>query len=359
MRWLFSILIAGLLIVALLAVWAWHDYQAFLESPLQLGPEPDQTFILTAGTSYPAMVEQLHAAGYTGRSWHWRVLGKLQQPVLKAGEYRIIAATTPLSWLEQLQRGQVIQHQFTIIEGWTSRDLLAKLAAEPLLQPDSQGLTAAQILAEVSTPDTSSWLLNGARQLDQELPEYVILEGMFLPETYSFQRGESDLALLRRAHQALLRIVESAWTEVDVAKTPLEHPYQLLILASIIEKETGWAAEREQIAGVFARRLQLGMLLQTDPTVIYGIGEQYDGNIRRRDLETDTAYNTYTRAGLPPTPIALAGAAAIQAAANPASGSALYFVASGDGGHVFSDTLVEHNRAVQRYLEKLRSSNRP
>ncbi len=358
MRWLISILMAGLLIAALLLFLGWREYQTFMETPLDTGDDTDQVFILSPGTSYPAMVAQLTAAGYTEGSWHWRLLGKLHQPVLKAGEYRIAASTTPLQWLQQLQRGEVIQHRFTIIEGWTTRELLARLAQQPLLEPESRELSGEAILAAISTPQTTDWLLSGM-QLNNEIPDYAILEGLFLPETYSFHRGESDLDLLRRAHQALLDSVEQSWTSLITAEVPLENPYQLLTLASIIEKETGVAAEREQIAGVFARRLQRGMLLQTDPTVIYGIGEQYDGNIRRRDLETDTAYNTYTRAGLPPTPIALAGAAAIQAAANPADGDALYFVASGDGGHVFSATLAEHNRAVQRYLQKLRSGNRP
>lgn len=355
-RWLFSLLAAAVLIAALAAAWLWQDYQTFLDTPLHTRSEHKLSFILQTGTSYPEMVEQLHSAGYTNVTWHWRLLGRLQQPVLKAGEYLIEANTKPEEWLDQLERGEVIQHRITIVEGWTTRELLAKLATEPLLTNDSAGLSTPELLEQISRPQTADWLLSGLQQRD-EIHEYAILEGLFLPETYSFQRGESDLAVLQRAHQALLDILQKTWPQLNSESLPLEHPYQLLTLASIIEKETGVAAEREQIAGVFARRLQRGMLLQTDPTVIYGIGESYDGNIRRSDLQTDTVYNTYTRAGLPPTPIALASSAAIRAAANPADGNALYFVASGDGGHVFSATLAEHNRAVQNYLKKLRSKN--
>lgn len=355
LRWFFSIVAVALLIAALAALWFWQDYQAFLEKPLHTRSEHELSFILKEGTNYPNMVEQLHSAGYTNVTWHWRLLGRLRQPVLKAGEYLIEAQTTPEQWLDQLERGEVVQHRVTIVEGWTTRELLAKLATESKLVNDSAGLNTQELLDKISTPETVEWLLSGLQQRD-EIHEYAILEGLFLPETYSFQRGESDLAVLQRAHRALIDALRQAWSQVDNAKLPLEHPYQLLTLASIIEKETGLSAEREQIAGVFARRLQRGMLLQTDPTVIYGIGEAYDGNIRRRDLETDTVYNTYTRAGLPPTPIALAGSAAIYAAASPADGNALYFVASGDGGHVFSATLAEHNRAVQSYLKKLRNN---
>ncbi len=355
LRWLLSIFVVAVLIAVLAALWFWRDYQAFLEKPLHTRSDHELSFILAEGTNYPQMVEQLHSAGYTNVTWHWRLLGRLRQPVLKAGEYLIEAQTTPEQWLDQLERGATIQHRITIVEGWTTRDLLARLATEPKLVNDSAELTPQELLDKISTAETVEWLLSGIQQRD-EIHEYAVLEGLFLPETYSFQRGESDLAVLQRAHQALIDTLRQAWLQVNNARLPLEHPYQLLTLASIIEKETGLAAEREQIAGVFARRLQRGMLLQTDPTVIYGIGEAYDGNIRRRDLETDTAYNTYTRAGLPPTPIALAGGAAIHAAANPADGNALYFVASGDGGHVFSVTLAEHNRAVQNYLKKRRNN---
>lgn len=354
MRWLLRGMAFIAVLAAVAAFWLWRDYQNFLDTPLHSIEGLEVSFILEPGTSYPAMVEQMHSAGYTNVTWHWRVLGRMQQPVIKAGEYRIAAHTTPLQWLDQLERGEVIQHQFTIVEGWTTRELLQRLQDQPLLSHNSEDLSTRELLTAISAPQTTDWLLSGVTLRD-EIHEYAILEGLFLPETYSYHRGESDLALLQRAHQSLLGELENAWQRVDAARLPLEHPYQLLTLASIIEKETGVASEREQIAGVFARRLQRGMLLQTDPTVIYGIGESYDGNIRRRDLETDTVYNTYTRAGLPPTPIALAGAAAIQAAADPADGDALYFVASGNGGHVFSATLAEHNRAVQQYLQQLRN----
>lgn len=352
-RWLLILLSAGLVLGLSVGAWIWSDYQRFLEQPLHTFTEHKQTFVLERGMHYADMVEQLHSIGYTNVTWHWRLLGRLKQPILKAGEYRIAANTTPEQWLDQLQSGDVVLHQFTIVEGWNSRELLAQLATEPLLAHASESMSVEQILDSISTPQTTE-LLAGLVRSD-EVPDYGLLEGLFLPETYNFQRGESDLLFLKRAHQALLKQVQTAWEQVDNDNLPLEHPYQLLTLASIIEKETGVVSEREQIAGVFARRLQRGMKLQTDPTVIYGLGDQYDGNIRRRDLQTDTIYNTYTRTGLPPTPIALAGAAAIQATARPAEGNSLYFVASGNGGHVFSATLREHNQAVQRYLQKQRA----
>jgi UPF0755 protein len=251
---------------------------------------------------------------------------------LQAGEYALTPGLTPPALLERIVAGQVIQYPLTVVEGWTFRQLRQALAAHPKLVQTLAGLSDAEIMTRLGRPGDHP-------------------EGRFLPDTYHFPAGFTDAAFLRRALTAMDQRLADLWKRRSPA-APLQEPYQALILASIIEKETGMAAERAEIAGVFARRLRQGMRLQTDPTVIYGLGEAFDGNLRRRDLETDTPYNTYTRAGLPPTPIALPGLAALEAAVNPADGDTLYFVADGEGGHVFSRTLEEHNRAVRRYQLK-------
>jgi UPF0755 protein len=266
-------------------------------------------------------------------AWYARYTGDATR--VHAGEYLLQPGLTPIGLLDRLVRGDVYLHQFTIVEGWRFAELLNLLRAHPALVVT--GIEADAIMAALGKPQLHP-------------------EGQFLPETYRFPRGTTDLELLRQAHGALERTLERVWShQVDAG--PLRDPYDALILASIIEKETGLASERRTIAGVFHRRLRLGMRLQTDPTVIYGLGDDFDGRLRSADLTRDTPYNTYTRAGLPPTPIALPGRAAIEAAVDPEDGDALYFVATGlpDGSHYFSATLEEHNRAVQRYLERRRA----
>jgi len=362
----FLLLLGGLLLLlaVLSGYWLWHQYRAFGTAELLPSQAAMQTVIIAPGSSYAAMVRQLGTVSDTPADWLWRLHGRLQQPIIRAGEYRLQPGMTVADWLQQLQQGDVIQHALTVVEGWTSAETLALLRQQALLDttglPTHSGDVQQQLLAA-----TSSALLRQAAQVaqQQQLDQRALLEGMLLPETYYFARGESALALLQRMHLALLDVTMASWSDYerrhpDASARTLKNPYQLLILASIIEKETAVAAERGQIAGVFHRRLQQGMLLQTDPTVIYGLGAAYDGNIRRRDLTTDTVYNTYTRKGLPPGPIANAGAASIHAAANPEPGDSLYFVASGDGGHVFSDSLSEHQRAVQAYLRKLREQRK-
>ena len=244
-----------------------------------------------------------------------------------------------------MREGRTLQYRFTLVEGWNIRQVRAALRnASPLQQKTAQ-MSDAELMAALGHPDQHP-------------------EGRFLPETYVYTRSESDLDVLKRAYAAMEKALAAAW-EARAPGIPLQSAEEALILASIIEKETGIAEERPAIAGVFARRLKIGMPLQTDPTVIYGIGSGYDGNIRRRDLTTDTPYNTYTRKGLTPTPIAMPGADALRAAVDPADGDALYFVAVGDGSgrHVFSATLAEHNAAVARYLvtrrETLRKAEAP
>src|SRR5690606_8814696 len=255
---------------------------------------------------------------------------------LHVGEYVLREGMTPRELLEAMSRGDIVQHRFTIVEGWNIRELRAALARAGVLAQETEDLDDAALMEALGR--------------EGEHPE-----GRFLPETYVFTRGDSDLDVLARAARAMDEALAEAWEARD-PDTPLRTPYEMLILASIVEKETGIAEERPRIAGLFARRLRIGMRLQTDPTVIYGLGEDYDGNIRRVHLETDTPYNTYTRDGLPPTPIAMPGRAALQAVASPEEGTALYFVAVGDGSgrHLFADSYAEHQANVRRYLRNYR-----
>ncbi|GAO22679.1 aminodeoxychorismate lyase [Alicycliphilus sp. B1] len=251
---------------------------------------------------------------------------------IKAGNYEVAQGTSPHALLQKLVRGEEALRAVTLVEGWNFRQLRQALARAEQLRPDTEGLSDADIMARLDRPG-------------------VPAEGRFFPDTYTYAKGSSDLAVLRRALHAMDRRLEAAWAQ-RAPDTPLKSPEQALILASIVEKETGRPEDRAQIAGVFSNRLRAGMLLQTDPTVIYGLGERFDGNLRKRDLQADTPYNTYTRAGLPPTPIAMPGRAALLAAVQPADTRALYFVARGDGTSHFSVTLDEHNRAVNRYQRK-------
>lgn len=256
---------------------------------------------------------------------------------IHAGEYEIAMGTSPRALLEQLVAGEVILHSLTIVEGWRFDDFLTALRAHPAIA--STDRDAESIMRELDAAG-------------------VHPEGQFYPDTYSFPRGTGDIDVLRQAHDAMREVLENIWNQRQTLT--LNNAYDALILASIIEKETALGDERQRISGVFSRRLQRGMRLQTDPTVIYGLGDAFDGNLRRADLDTDTPYNTYTRSGLPPTPIALPGAASLRAAVEPDDSVALYFVATGDpdGSHYFSATLEEHNEAVARYLQRLSSGER-
>jgi UPF0755 protein len=258
---------------------------------------------------------------------------------IRAGEYAVPAGTTPRSLLALLESGAVIQHAVTIVEGWTFRELRAALEAEPYLDHTLAGQDEAAVMVALGEPGMPA-------------------EGLFFPDTYLFGKGTTDLEILRLARNRMRRELEAAWA-ARAADLPVHSAYEALILASIVEKETALASERPRIAGVFTERLRIGMRLQTDPTVIYGLGTDFDGNLRRADLERDGPYNTYTRAGLPPTPIALPGAEALRAAVNPDERGELYFVATGlaDGSHEFSRTLKEHQAAVSRYLVRYRQRN--
>lgn len=327
MRKLIAI-VALAVIVSGAGLWLAGEWRQFEQRPVTVdGPV---NLWLGPGTSFAGMVQQLERLGLTRAGWRWRVLGRLRQPTLQAGEYLIEPGMTIEALLARLAKGEVRRHRFTIVEGWTVARLRYELARDPRIRNPGRDLDDAGLMARLDCPGCSA-------------------EGRFLPETYFFIRGTSDLELLERAHTAMNDALEGAWQE-RADDLPLDGPQELLVLASIVERETGQSGERARVAGVFVRRLERGMRLQTDPTVIYGLDETFDGRLRYIHLRTDHPWNTYTRHGLPPTPIALPGRAALQAAANPEEGTALYFVARGDGGHHFSDTLAEHNAAVDRYI---------
>jgi UPF0755 protein len=321
-----------LFLAALVAAGAWvyRDFQHFADTPLQA--DAPLVLDIALGTPLPGIVHDLQARGVrTGPDLYWRLLARRMGVAgkLHAGEYAIAAGTTPHALLAILAKGAVVQHRFTIVDGWTFAQLRQALGR-------AEDLT--QTLSAQSDADIMRALGAGGAPP----------EGWFLPETYQFVKGMSDADILRRAHKAMRATLDKLWA-ARAPDLPLATPYQALILASIVEKETGSADERPLIAAVFEHRLKLGMKLQTDPTVIFGMGAAYAGNIRKQDLEADTPYNTYTRTGLPPTPIALPGAASLEAVLHPAATRALYFVARGDGTHEFSDTLQAHNRAVAKY----------
>ncbi len=252
--------------------------------------------------------------------------------LIRAGSYEIPAGTTPMRLLEKMVRGDETLATVRLNEGWTFRQIRAELGRADALKPSIPAMSDAEVMTAVGAPGVSP-------------------EGRFQPDTYAYSKGSSDIALLKRAYRAMGRHLVAAWNERDPA-TPLHNADEALTLASIVEKETGVVSDRGKVAGVFVNRLRLGMPLQTDPTVIFGLGASFDGNLRKRDLVADTPYNTYTRAGLPPTPIAVPGKAALLAAVHPETTRALYFVARGDGSSEFSETLADHNRAVNRYQRK-------
>lgn len=311
----------------------------YLETPLPV--KEAMLYQIESGRGLGSVARDLDTQGFLPKP-HWLILyARLtnKSALVQAGEYRIEQGETPRSLLEKFVRGQVFLHSLTVIEGWTFRQLLEEMAATPAVAHAANNIDLSDLVNTLGIAATTP-------------------EGWFFPDTYLFAAGTSEIDLLARGVEAMKRELSDSWAQrADDLK--LQSEYEALILASIIEKETALETERPMIAGVFHRRLQKGMRLQTDPTVIYGLGESFDGDLRRQDMTRDTPYNTYTRFGLPPTPISLPGRASIDAAVNPAPGDALYFVATGepDGSHYFSATLEEHNQAVQRYLRKIRSRN--
>lgn len=304
---------------------AWYGNQ-----PLRIEPLP-KTINVAPGTHLRSLSAMLEREGVIGNAQAFWLLGRVLDKggTLKIGVYTLDRPLTPLELYAKIQRGDVSQAMVQFIEGWNWRDVRAMLAAQPMLKHDSAGMSNAELMQAIGAEESHP-------------------EGLLFPDTYFYAPHTSDIQVLRRAYRLQHEKLMAAW-EVRSAGLPYRTPYEALIMASIVEKETGAAFERPQIAGVFLNRLRLGMRLQTDPTVIYGVGERFDGNLRKVDLQRDTPYNTYTRAGLPPTPIAMPSEAAIRAALNPARTDALYFVSRGDGTHVFSSNLAAHNRAVNRY----------
>jgi peptidoglycan lytic transglycosylase G len=308
------------------------DILGFVNSPMPVGRPV--LYVVPPGRSFSAVAEDLAAKGLVGRPRYLIWLARLQglDERIQAGEYRLTPGTTQLQFLDALVHGRVIHHSFTLVEGWTFRQLLAALRGADYLEHTLDGLDDGQVMARLGYAD-------------------VFPEGRFLPDTYFVTRQTKDTALLRRAYQAMRQCLVQEWQQRD-PNLPYDTPRQALILASIVEREAALADERARIAGVFVRRLRIGMALQADPTVIYGLGDRFDGNLTRADLEADTPYNTYLHPGLPPTPIAMPGTAALHAALHPERGMMMYFVARGDGSHQFSETLEEHSRAVRRYQRK-------
>ncbi len=317
-----------LVFLALLGAGAYAAW--YVATPLAMGKTPVE-FEIPAGSGFRGAAQRIDSAGIrVGRIQFEllaRALGRAQD--IKAGSYEIASALTPLELLDKLTQGDVTQAEVKFIEGWNIRQVRAALAASPDLRHDTAKLADAELLAQVGAPENHP-------------------EGLFFPDTYLFSRGASDLAVLKRAYAATQRHLAQEWEARDPA-APYKTPYQALIMASVVEKETGRAAERDRIAGVLVNRLRIGMLLQADPTVIYGLGEAFDGNLRKIHLQTDGPYNSYMRAGLPPTPIAMPGLGALRAALRPAKTDALYYVSRGDGTSEFSRNLDEHNRAVRKY----------
>ncbi|SDA58647.1 MULTISPECIES: endolytic transglycosylase MltG [unclassified Janthinobacterium] len=288
-------------------------------------------FSITPGSGAHAAGQQIADAGVPIVPILFNLLARIEGKTskIKAGSYELKPGTTPQRLITQLARGEFAQESLTIIEGWTFKQMRQAMASHPGLKHDTVGLSDKELMAKIS-------------------PEYMLPEGLFFPDTYLFAKGASEMQIFKQAHTALIGRLSEAWFKRDPA-LPYKNPYEALIMASIVEKETGQKSERAMIAGVFVNRMKTGMLLQTDPTVIYGMGDNYQGKIRKRDLEADTPYNTYTRGGLPPTPIALPGAQSLTAALAPARTQALYFVARGDGTSQFSANLPDHNRAVNQY----------
>jgi peptidoglycan lytic transglycosylase G len=332
-------LIVTIAIAALLTAAAYWQVQRYLHTPVSVPPAGIE-FEIPPGAAFATVTEQLASQGIIEYPTVFRLYGRLtgKATAIHAGEYRIEATATPASLLEQFVSGNVQLYSLTIVEGWNVGELLQALAAHPAIS---------------ATLTSEDW----PAVLEKLGGEYTHPEGLFLPETYRFPKGTTDLELLRQAYRAMQQVLDEEWP-LRTDGLPLASPYEALILASIVEKETARADERARIAGVFVRRLQSRMRLQTDPTVIYGVGDAFNGNLTRRHLRTDTEYNTYTRHGLPPTPIALPGKAAIHAALNPADGNELFFVATGlgDGSHKFSATKDEHDAAVREYLARQRAT---
>lgn len=328
-RWWILLVVFGLV----LAVGTATAFTRYASAPFGFDAGPVRVTV-EPGSHLKSIARQLARKGVIQLPWAFSVLARLrgQGQSLQAGVYEVTGTMSPNELLDRMVRGDAVHDEVKFIEGWTFRQMRAALDAHPGLRHDTRELSERDILERVGAIERNA-------------------EGLFFPDTYRFGIGTSDLVVLRKAHSRMRDRLRANW-EKRAPGLPLNSPYELLTVASVVEKETGKPEDRTHIAAVFLNRLRIGMRLQSDPTVIYGLGERFDGNLRRRDLETDGPYNSYTRAGLPPTPIALPGEAALAATANPAQSRALYFVARGDGTSHFSETLGEHNRAVDRFQRR-------
>lgn len=328
------LIFSGLVFLSLFgfSVWKWLNEERVMFSE-------DKVYFVAKGVSLYKVAYDLEDAGVIKWPRIWVLYARaFKLTEIKTGEYLFPQVTSPLHILQKLNQGEVIHYSITFVEGTRFKDFLQRLHAAENIKRELVAETALE-------------------QLNQAGVDVDHLEGWFYPDSYKYSLGDSDLSILLRAHLKMQQTLAEAWA-VRVPDLPYDTPYEALIMASIVERETGLASERDEIAGVFTRRLHKGMRLQTDPTVIYGMGENYRGKIGYKDLRTPTPYNTYVISGLPPTPIAMPGREAIFAAVRPKEGTSLYFVARGDGSHQFSDTLEEHNRAVNEYQKKRRSDYR-
>lgn len=338
LKLLVRIVMGLFLLVLFSAIWVGVSWWQWLNTE-QAVPEAQRVVEVVRGESVAQVARRLADTGLLSKPAVWRYYARFIEPdPIRAGEYQLPAAVSPVALLHTLQSGAVIHYSVTLVEGRTFAELVQHLALAPRLQSRLLGLSQEQQLTKLG--------------LDIDHPE-----GWFYPDTYSYVSGDTDVDVLQRAHRRMQTVLASEWQN-RAPDLPYESPYEALIMASIIERETGVPYERPAIAGVFVRRLQKGMRLQTDPTVIYGMGDAYKGRITRAHLRTPTPYNTYTIHGLPPTPIAMPGGHAIHSALNPEDGDTLYFVARGDGSHHFSVTLDEHNQAVNRYQRNRREGYR-
>jgi UPF0755 protein len=326
---LIAITLLLLTVICASAWWFWTDMQTVLNSPMEISIDRD--FTIEPGMGLQSISNRLRDDGLIRQPYYLVIEARLtdKEGKLKAGEYVINPGTSPRQLLDQFVTGKVKQYELTLIEGWTFAQMMESISANTVLIHTLDSKDSKSIMTALGHPELSS-------------------EGQFFPDTYHFPKGTTDTEFLQRAYHTMQKILAEEWNQ-RANDLPYQTIYEALVMASLIEKETGLKEERAEIAGVFVRRLQKSMKLQTDPTVIYAMGETFDGNIKHQDLSIDSPYNTYVYTGLPPTPIALPGRDAIHAAMHPADGNTLYFVARGDGSHHFSETLNEHNKAVARY----------
>jgi UPF0755 protein len=335
---LFKLLLLLIIITGAIAAWYWQEYQTFLQTPIQLNTSEDSFFTVKKGTTVNQLARQLSQQHIIQNPLFFKLYARLSKQAnkIKRGEYSLQNGMTVVDLMELFVSGKVNQYSLTLVEGWSIKQVFSHLKQNPHIQ---------HTLGESMDKDTVKRILDDFEIKGNQL------EGLFYPDTYLFPKNTTDISFLIRASKTMQHILAKEWKNRD-KDLPLTTPYEALILASIVEKESGLSSERDKIAGVFIRRIKKGMRLQSDPTIIYGMGDKYNGNIRRRDINKKTAYNTYQIDGLPPTPIAIPGRDAIHAVMHPDKDKSLYFVADGSGGHAFSNTLKQHNKAVRKYILK-------